>query len=971
MNKNKFFSLVFRQLARRTSGAARGADWSAGFKHIFSRLVLLALLLLGAAGFTPANAQTFTNKTTDDGLGSNIVWGVFASGSTVYAATQGGVSKSINSGASFTNSTTGLGSVSVRGVFDSGSTVYAATLDGVSKSINSGGSFTNSTTGLGDTIVRGVFEPVLVSGSKVYAATDGGLSISDDGGATFTNKTTADGLGSNRVKGVFASVSTVYAATEGGLSISDDGGATFTNKTTADGLGSNRVKGVFASVSTVYAATESDPFDPLKVGGLSISNDGGATFTNKTTANGLGSNDVYGVFASGSTVYAATAGGLSISTDGGATFNNKTTANNGLGNNYVNGVFASDSKVYAATFGGLSFASLATATTNAASSVGQTGATLNGTIDDNGASTTVTFDYGTTNAYGTNIAATTGGTVSAGAGSTPVAVTLTGLTCNTTYHFRVKGVNSVSTTNGGDATFTTTACAPGAPTIGSATPADASATVAFSAPASDGGAAITGYTATASPGGITAVGNGGTALPITVTGLTNGVAYTFTVTASNSAGPGAASAASNSVTPKASQTITFSNPGAQSLGTTPTLTASSSAGGGYPVSFTSATTGVCTITTGGALTFVTTGSCTINANQAGNASTLAAPQVSQTFTVNAVAPGVPTAVVASAGNSQATVSWTAPAGNGGAAIIGYRVQIATTSGGTYSDAAGTCAFATTGTSTAVTCIATGLTNGTQYFFKVAAVSSAGTGSYSTASSGVTPVVPVINGACGTSANLTTAFLPTANLCSAGTAEPVTAGTSSWAWRCLGSGPGATNATCTAPYPVVNGGGGTVGAIQTPGTNGWQIDQALSGFVALPAPAPAGVTFPGGATKVVLNTGTRGTSTTVTLRFSSIPAGAQLYKYGKENGIGDTNKWFAYPATIDAAAGTVTYTLTDGQKGDNDWTENSVIDDPVALGTGGGAVASIPTLSEWGLIILSTLMALFGLMWMRRRQGFTA
>ncbi|MFH1263856.1 MAG: hypothetical protein V1495_10510 [Pseudomonadota bacterium] len=54
---------------------------------------------------------------------------------------------------------------------------------------------------------------------------------------------------------------------------------------------------------------------------MSISTDGGATFTNRTTADGLGDNDVNGVFAVGSTVYAATdGGGLSISTDGGTTF---------------------------------------------------------------------------------------------------------------------------------------------------------------------------------------------------------------------------------------------------------------------------------------------------------------------------------------------------------------------------------------------------------------------------------------------------------------------------------------------------------------------------------------------------------------------------------------------------------------------------------------------------------------------------
>jgi hypothetical protein len=89
---------------------------------------------------------------------------------------------------------------------------------------------------------------------------------------------------------------------------------------------------------------------------------------------------------------------------------------------------------------------------------------------------------------------------------------------------------------------------PGAPTIGSATAGSAGsgqATVAFTAPASNGGSAITSYTATSSPGGLTGTG---TSSPIVVSGLTAGTAYTFTVRASNSAGQGTASAASNSVT---------------------------------------------------------------------------------------------------------------------------------------------------------------------------------------------------------------------------------------------------------------------------------------------------------------------------------------------------------------------------------------------------------------------------------------
>src|SRR5258708_9556450 len=82
---------------------------------------------------------------------------------------------------------------------------------------------------------------------------------------------------------------------------------------------------------------------------------------------------------------------------------------------------------------------------------------------------------------------------------------------------------------------------PGAPTIGTATGGNAQATVSFTTPSSNGGAAITDYTLTSPPGAITGTG---TASPITVTGLTNGTAYTFTVTATDAVRTGPASSAS-------------------------------------------------------------------------------------------------------------------------------------------------------------------------------------------------------------------------------------------------------------------------------------------------------------------------------------------------------------------------------------------------------------------------------------------
>jgi uncharacterized protein YhjY with autotransporter beta-barrel domain len=291
-----------------------------------------------------------------------------------------------------------------------------------------------------------------------------------------------------------------------------------------------------------------------------------------------------------------------------------------------------------------------------------------------------------------------------------------------TFSFTVTATDADGSTGSQAYTLVVDAIAPDAPTITGAIAGDGQAQVTFSAPLDDGGAAITGYTATASPGGATGTLSGATGGTITVGALTNGVAYTFTVTATNTVGTSVASAPSASVTPKGAQSITFNNPGTQNFGTAPTLTATASSG--LTPTFSSSTTGVCTITGGGALTFISAGTCTIDADQPGDGAYLAAPTVSQSFTVAAVVPGAPVIGVSSAGDTTATVSFSAPSSNGGAAITGYTVT---------SNPGGITATGATGPITVI-----GLTNGTAYTFTVTASNSAGTGGASAASNSVTP-----------------------------------------------------------------------------------------------------------------------------------------------------------------------------------------------------------------------------------------
>ena len=89
--------------------------------------------------------------------------------------------------------------------------------------------------------------------------------------------------------------------------------------------------------------------------------------------------------------------------------------------------------------------------TNPATLITGHSATLNGTVDPHGFSTTVYFQYGRTINYGSR----TPNQIKTGNNYQNVTANISALTAHTTYHFRIVGTNTVGTRYGRDRTFTT------------------------------------------------------------------------------------------------------------------------------------------------------------------------------------------------------------------------------------------------------------------------------------------------------------------------------------------------------------------------------------------------------------------------------------------------------------------------------------------------------------------------------------
>jgi subtilisin family serine protease len=327
---------------------------------------------------------------------------------------------------------------------------------------------------------------------------------------------------------------------------------------------------------------------------------------------------------------------------------------------------------------------------------------------------------------------------------------LSGLTGGVSHQFRVLAVNAVGNSASSNVVTTTPLAfsAPSAPRSFTGFISGTSAYVSWGSPATTGGTAVTAYDVSRSTdaGATWTVVSTQSSLyrSARIDGLVAGVANSFRVTARNAAGTSVPSneitltvvgasvpTPPSSVTATANfTTINVAWSGARSTSTAITdyIVEYSVNGGSSWVVFAD---GVSTATTASLRNMPVNIVVSIRIRSV-NSFGQSAPSGSATAVPRAqpTAPDAPTSVSAIAGDSRASVRWTAPTNNGGSVVTSYTV--------TSNPSGGTCVV-TVASNTSLSCVVSSLSNGTEYTFSVTATNSIGTSASSAASNAVTPV----------------------------------------------------------------------------------------------------------------------------------------------------------------------------------------------------------------------------------------
>ncbi len=357
--------------------------------------------------------------------------------------------------------------------------------------------------------------------------------------------------------------------------------------------------------------------------------------------------------------------------------------------------------------------------------------------------------------------------------STSTTATVTGLTNDLSYNFRVKAVNEIGTSTASDTATKTPGLptAPDSPTSVTAVEGNTQATITFTAPVDNGGASITSYTVTSSPGSFTGTtintdkwnefdptGAGGTTGKIQQNGtLTIADSYagvwgqnalisqdifdatSLEISATMTAGSSPLIGYGDydfGLSGKKAYLLYLTGAGTSILalswdGASSSQTSCGNADAGAAVYKMKLISGGFEVYKAGVLmcthnTAIVVNNKPIFLENSAAASTFDNIIVYGLSPIDTV-PDAPTIGTATAGNASAVVTFTAPSSNGGNAITSYTVT--SSPGG----------ITATGASSPIT--VTGLTNDVAYTFTVKATNSQGDSAASSASNSATPALP--------------------------------------------------------------------------------------------------------------------------------------------------------------------------------------------------------------------------------------